>query len=144
MILINSTILAPGDQDASGNNSSQPRRVTARRRQLGIILANGRNRGSPPTESLDSKLLFAVLVPQRRLVDQNKFVEVCTAWAGRPDTPLLDLSSSAAGSCPTTAAKLEEDVARLAKKHQGRSASLAVVEPFLRSAGPPARGLLKA
>ena len=36
----------------------------------------------------DRNLLFAVLALQADLIDQDRFVQACTLWASRKDTPL--------------------------------------------------------
>src|SRR5262249_40592997 len=44
-----------------------------------------------PTETTDRNLLFGVLALQADFLDAAQFAEVCSAWAGRKDTPLADL-----------------------------------------------------
>src|SRR4051794_7887487 len=41
--------------------------------------------------SADVNLRFAVLALQARLLNPSHFVEACTLWASRPETPLADL-----------------------------------------------------
>ena len=39
----------------------------------------------------DRNLLFAVLALQADLIDTQRFVQACTLWASRKDTPLAEL-----------------------------------------------------
>ena len=38
----------------------------------------------------DRNLLFAVLALQADLIDTQRFVQACTLWASRKDTPLAE------------------------------------------------------
>src|SRR5207245_1754839 len=65
----------------------------------------GRSPGNPPpvdlahwmlpmsssNPSTDHNLLFAVLALQADLIDRDRFVQACTLWASRKDTPLATL-----------------------------------------------------
>jgi tetratricopeptide (TPR) repeat protein len=78
--------------------------------------------------SSDVNLLFAVLALQADLLDQARFVEACTLWASRKDTPLADLLVERGWLSAEDTADVQKLLERKLRKHHGDArASLAEV-----------------
>jgi tetratricopeptide (TPR) repeat protein/tRNA A-37 threonylcarbamoyl transferase component Bud32 len=103
-----------------------------------IRAALRRGRAVPASDSdSDRNLLFAVLALQSDLIDQERFVQVCTLWASRKNTPLAALLVEQGWLSLVDRADVERLLARKLKRHKGNvRASLA------EAAGPPARAAL--
>jgi tRNA A-37 threonylcarbamoyl transferase component Bud32 len=90
---------------------------------------------APP--STDRNLLFGVLALQTDLLDPSRFAEICSAWAGRKDTPLADLLVERGWLTPQDRADVERLLERKLHKHAGdEHASLTA------STGPEAHQIL--
>ena len=84
----------------------------------------------------DRNLLFGVLALQADLITQNQFVEACSSWASRKETPLGDLLVERHWLTPNDRADVVKLLERKLKKHGGDvKASLAEVvsEPVRQS-----------
>src|SRR5579864_7310566 len=76
----------------------------------------------------DRNLLFGVLALQADLIDEEKFVEACTAWAARKATPLADLLLQRGWITPADKELVAQLMERKLRKHAGdASKSLAAV-----------------
>jgi len=85
----------------------------------------------------DRNLLFAVLALQADLLDRDRFVQACTLWTARKDTPIADLLVAQGWLTPQDRADVQRLLDRKLHKHGGDArASLA------EAAGPAARGAL--
>src|SRR5262249_36203890 len=84
----------------------------------------------------DRNLLFGVLALQLDLLDRDRFVEACAAWAARKDTPLADLLVERGWLTAEAKAHIEFLLECHLKKHGGDAhASLAAVaDPEVRRA----------
>jgi tetratricopeptide (TPR) repeat protein/tRNA A-37 threonylcarbamoyl transferase component Bud32 len=88
-------------------------------------------------EDTDRNLLFAVLALQADLIDRDRFVQACTLWASRKDTPLAELLVEQGWLSEEDRGDVERLLQRKLKRHNGDAhASLAEV------AGPQARASL--
>jgi serine/threonine-protein kinase len=84
----------------------------------------------------DRNLLFGVLALQLDLLDRDRFVEACGAWAMRKDTPLADILVERGWLTPHDRADVERLLERKLRKHGDAHASLSAV------AGPEVRRAL--
>jgi serine/threonine protein kinase len=67
----------------------------------------------------DRNLLFGVLALQADLLTAVQFAEVCSAWAGRKDTPLADLLVERGLLTPADRADVDKLLARKLARHGG-------------------------
>jgi len=85
----------------------------------------------------DRNLLFAVLALQADLLDRDQFVQACTLWTARKDTPIADLLVAQGWLTPAGRGVVEQLIEFKLKKHGGDArASLAA------ATGAEARGAL--
>jgi hypothetical protein len=84
----------------------------------------------------DRNLLFGVLALQLDLLDRDRFVEACGAWAARKDTSLADLLLERGWLTPQDKADVDRLLERKLQKHGDVHRSLAAV------AGPEVRRAL--
>jgi tetratricopeptide (TPR) repeat protein/tRNA A-37 threonylcarbamoyl transferase component Bud32 len=81
-----------------------------------------------PSPATDRNLLFGVLCLQAALIDPTQFVEACTAWTARKDTPLADLLLERGWLTAEDRVHLDYLLERKLSKHDGDArASLATV-----------------
>jgi serine/threonine-protein kinase len=74
----------------------------------------------------DRNLLFAVLALQADLIDRDRFIQACTLWAARKDTPMADLLVRQGWLAAEDCSDVERLLHRKLKKHGGDAqASLA-------------------
>jgi serine/threonine-protein kinase len=69
----------------------------------------------------DRNLLFAVLALQADLLDRDQFIQACTLWAGRKDTPIAELLVELGWLTPADRADAERLLDRKLKKHRGNA-----------------------
>jgi PAS domain S-box-containing protein len=83
----------------------------------------------------DRNLLFAVLALQTDFIDTGRFVEVCTLWTTRKDTPLADLLVEKGWLTTADRADIQRLLERKLWKHGGdaRSSLAAVADDIKRS-----------
>ena len=74
---------------------------------------------SPFSHDADRNLLFAVLALQADCLTQSQFVEACTLWASRKETPLPDILAERGWLKPDERADIERLLERKLKKHGG-------------------------
>jgi serine/threonine-protein kinase len=67
----------------------------------------------------DRNLLFAVLALQADLLDNDQFIEACTLWATRKQTPIAALLAERGWLTSEDVADVERLLERKLKKHQG-------------------------
>src|SRR5262245_16013388 len=67
----------------------------------------------------DRNLLFGVLALQADMLTNDRFAEVCSAWATRKEFPLADLLVERGWLTPTDRADVERLLARKLAKHAG-------------------------
>src|SRR5262249_22143639 len=92
---------------------------------------------APSKGDADRNLLFAVLALQADLIDRDRFIQACTLWAARKDTPVADLLVQQGWLSAEDRIDVERLLQRKLKKHRGDiQASLA------EAAGAEARGAL--
>jgi serine/threonine-protein kinase len=85
----------------------------------------------------DRNLLFAVLALQADLLDRERFVQACTLWAARKDTPIADLLIQQGWLTPEDRADVQRLLDRKLKKHGGD-----VQATLVEAVGPAARDAL--
>jgi PAS domain S-box-containing protein len=67
----------------------------------------------------DRNLLFAVLALQADVLDANQFVQICTLWTTRKQTPLADLLIELGWITPTDRADVDRLLERKLRRHRG-------------------------
>jgi eukaryotic-like serine/threonine-protein kinase len=67
----------------------------------------------------DRNLLFAVLALQADVLDADQFVQICTLWTTRKQTPLAELLIELAWITPADRADVDRLLERKLKKHRG-------------------------
>ncbi len=94
----------------------------------------GRDKGPNPkplivkTTEIDANLLFGVLALQAAFIDNDKFAEICSAWATRKRTPLADLLVERGMLTPDDRKEVDRSFQRHMSRHAGNpSASLAAI-----------------
>ena len=84
----------------------------------------------------DRNLLFAILALQADLIDRDRFIQACTLWAARKDTPIAELVVAQGWLTAADRADIERLLLRKLNKHGGdvRASIVEVAGAAIRSA----------
>src|SRR5438034_3363242 len=78
----------------------------------------GKSFWSTPMDT-DRNLLFAVLALQLELIDRDQFIQACTLWTTRKETPLAEILVAQDWLTAADRADVERLLERKLKKHRG-------------------------
>jgi len=79
------------------------------------------------TVDIDRNLLFAVMALQDDLIDQPRFVDVCSGWSLRMETPLAELLLERHWISESDRVAIERKIERKIQKYGGVRATLAAI-----------------